>query len=350
VTPTITIFAPVLGNTIETIAFYLAHCSCNVRIVTTFAGDEKDEHPWTLQRLVNTNCEIVEIGSPPQESDFLIFTLIRQGRIPNEFRAWRTKAGAAAFLLSGVRYDDPKDRLRELVRSWPHYLGARVAIYRQSPVARWRNFPFYGQKPVYFSPYLHPQYFAESKLSDAFTPISSVEQRRFRVGFLGNRQPAERIAQLAQCRQAIDEAGIAVIGRDLNSSVSKAEAVWIEYGGWESAGPRGLDPNTYLRVLADMDFCISPPGWGQWWTHRTVEAIVRGSVPIIADPDLYNLGLRDGENCIMVTHGDWLKATRRALAMPQSEVIGLRSSVVALREKRLAPNAAAEYFCSQLLG
>jgi hypothetical protein len=334
---------------IETIAFYLTHGGCRVRIVTDFEGDEKGEHHWSLHRLAQTDCELLEIGSPPQQSDLLIFSLIRSGRMPNELTAWRNKAAAVAFLLSDIGHVDYKNRLRELVRSWPHYLGASRAIYRHSPVARWRTFPFYRQKPVYFSPYLHPQYFVPAELSNAFSIVKSTVQRRFRLGFLGNRQPPRRAAQLAQCRRAIEEAGITVIGSHLESSDSTNQVVWVEYGGSESAGLSGLDPSAYLRILADMDFCISPPGWERY-THRTVEAIVRGSVPILAEPSAYDLGLRDGENCIVVRNGDWLEATRRALGIAKSEVVRLRSSVLALREERLVPAVVAEHFCSQLLG
>jgi hypothetical protein len=202
---------------------------------------------------------------------------------------------------------------------------------------------------VYFTPYLHPHYFVPAELRNAFSEVSNTERRRFRLGFLGNSQPPRRAVQLAQCRQAIHEAGVTVIGPNLESSDSKNQAVWIEYGGSGWTGLHGIDPTAYLRVLTDMDFCISPPGWGLY-THRTVEAIVRGSVPILAEPDVYNLDLRDGENCILVKKGDWLGATRRALATPQPEVARLRSSVLALREKRLTPDAVAEHFCSQLLG
>jgi hypothetical protein len=349
VSPVISLFAPGgVGHVIETTAFYLTRGGCRVRIVTEFEGDERGEHPWSLQRLAKTDCELVEIGSPPQESDLLIFPLVRHGKISNELAAWRAKAAAVAFLLSDIRYDDHKDRLRELVRSWPHYLAASFAIYRHSPVARWRNFPFYWQKPVYFTSYLHPHYFAPGELSNAFSGVSSTEQRRFRLGFLGNRQPPRRAVQLAQCRQAIDDAGITMIGPDLEPSESENQAVWVEYGESGSIGSNGLDPTAYLRVLSDMDFCVSPPGW-DWYTHRTIEAIVRGSVPILAEPEVYNLDLRDRENCIVVNNSDWLGATRRALAMPQSEVVRLRRSVLALRE-RLAPDAAAEHFCFQLFG
>jgi hypothetical protein len=139
-----------------------------------------------------------------------------------------------------------------------------------------------------------------------------------------------------------------VIGSELDYSDSKNQAVWVEYGGPESSGTNALDQNVYLDVLTDMDFCISPPGWG-WYTHRTVEALVRGSIPILAEPDVYNLDLRDGENCIVVRNGDWRGGTRRALDMRESEVVRMRTCVLALRENSLLPDIVAERFCSQVL-
>src|SRR5262249_47652611 len=122
--PTITVFALDLNHTVETIALYLTHGrNCRVRIVTNFKRDDTSEHQWSFYRLERTNCELVEIGSPPKESDLFIFNLVRHGHIPTEVTAWRAKSAEAAFLLSGIFYEDYKDRLRELVRSWPHYLG-----------------------------------------------------------------------------------------------------------------------------------------------------------------------------------------------------------------------------------
>jgi hypothetical protein len=347
-TATITLFAPALNHTVETIAFYLRHgSSCRVRIVTNFEGDNTSEHPWALYRLERTNCEIVQIGSPPRESNLFIFNLVRHGRVPNEVTAWRAKSTETAFLLSGIFYEHYKDRLRELVRSWPHYFGASRAIYQRSRMARWQTFPFYRQKPVYYSPYLHPQYFLPEELSNAFGAVKRAEQRRFRLGFLGGQQPPRRSAQLAQCRQAIDEAGITIVRSNFGSSEGANKAAWLEIGGSETTV--AVDPSEYLHILADMDFCVSPPGWGRY-SHRTVEAIVRGAVPILSDASAYDLDLRDGENCIIVSDGNWREATRRALVMSQSEVVRLRNSVLALREERVAPNIAAECFCSQLLG
>jgi hypothetical protein len=71
---------------------------------------------------------------------------------------------------------------------------------------------------------------------------------------------------------------------------------------------------------------------------------------MIEDPDLYSLGLRDGENCVLVKGCDWADATRRTLALPEAEILRMRRNVLALREERLLPEKAGSRFRRSLLG
>jgi hypothetical protein len=159
-------------------------------------------------------------------------------------------------------------------------------------------------------------------------------QRKYRVAFIGNRQPPERLTKLMQCRDAL-------VG-------AERQTYWHEYGGQESTGPRRLEPTQYMRVLSDTDFCISPPGWGDLYAHRTVEALIRGSIPIIDDPHNYDLEFRNKQNCILANRHDWGTAIRTALSMSDPEVLRMRRNVLALREERLLPNKAVDRFCSQI--
>src|SRR5262249_51778236 len=93
--------------------------------------------------------------------------------------------------------------------------------------------------------------------------------------------------------------------------------------------------------------CISPPGWGAF-THRTIEALVRGSIPIIEDPRVYGLELRDNDNCIIARPDDWGAAVQRALKMDEEEIRRIRRNVIGLREKQLLDDRAVEHFESQL--
>jgi hypothetical protein len=286
---------------------------CRVRVATMFDGDETTEHPWALRRMRECGgIEIMHCGEPA-ESDILLFHLVRHGRISNNLIFWRARAESAAYLSLSEGRLSWGDWCRETVRSFPHYLRARKITIR---------------------PYIHPQFLVNAEWrQSSFASINAEAVRQWRIGFLGNRQPPERMERLMQCRKAL-------VGVD--------RVYWHEYGGWESTGPRGIEPMEYMEVLSDMDFCISPPGWGRSFTHRTIEALARGSIPIIEDPELYGLELRDNDNCIIARPDDWGVAVRRALEMSEAEVRRMRRRVIMLRENYLLLPRAMEHFRSQL--
>ena len=346
--PVVTFFAPSLGHMTETMAYLLAHDdACSVRVVTRTDSDERSEHPWCLNRLrSHGGIEIVDLRLAAQPSEMLLFPSCRQGsRCRRSCRPGRQLARNAAFLPATWEISSLGDRLRELVRSFPHYLGARFAVFsgRRPLSGRWQ---FLLQRPVFYAPFIHPHFLTNVDwLAAATVPVSSQARRRFRVGFLGNRQPPERVGQLAQCHQALVDASVSIVGADLEPS-SGQSAVWIVYG--DGGDTKGLDPRQYMAVLSDMDLCISPPGWGRNWTHRTVEALVRGAIPVLEDPDLYDVGLKDGETCMLVRNGDWAEATRRALAIADDEIVAMRRAVLELSRRTLTIERMATRLCSQL--
>jgi hypothetical protein len=320
----VTFFAPELCDAVETMAYFLRiEEACHVRLATRLEGDERTEHPWVLRRIRQFGgIEIAPYDGMPQHSDVLVFYLVRHGRISDNFAPWRARAKSAVYLLPSEGPVSWPDWLRETVRSFPHYLRARKITFR---------------------PYIHPALIANSEWFKAsLGPIDIDDRRRWRLGFLGNRQPPERIARLAQCKDAF-------VGAENRVN-------WHEYehnlGDWESnRRPRfePLEQMDYMRALSDMDFCVSPPGWGQQWTHRTIEALVRGSIPIIEDPQVYGLQLRDAENCIVAKPDDWGAAVRRALDLGEAEIRRMRRNVVALREEQLLPKRAIDHFRSQVI-
>jgi hypothetical protein len=311
----VTLFFPELFNTVETMLYFLASDkTLHVRLATSFDGDEKSEHPWALRRIKDFGgVEIVPFDHSPQRSEILAFYLARNKSISDKLGLWRTLASSIVYMS---RIDGPigvKDRIRETVRSFPHYLQARR---------------------IRFSPYIHPGLIANCEwLKASFAPIDIDATRRWRLGFLGNRQPPERMRRLARCKAALAGA--------------ESRVKWHEYGGLESSVPRGIEPMDYVQVLSDMDFCLSPPGW-DWYTHRTVEALVRGSIPVIEDPQVYGLDLADGENCIVAEPHDWGAAVRRVMELTEANILRLRQNVMALRQERLLPEKASHRFRSQL--
>jgi hypothetical protein len=309
----VTFFAPELFHAIETMVYFLAIGEvCRVRVATRLDGDETTEHPWVLGRMREFGGVEITHCDEPAESDIFIFQLIRHGRISKELAPWRARAQSAAYLWPSEGPPNRGDWWRETIRSFPHYLWARKIALR---------------------PYIHPQLFANPKWrQSSFEPIGADVPRRWRIGFLGNRQPAERTARLVQCKEAL-------IGVD--------RVQWHEYGDGATNEPRGIAPMEYVTALSEMDFCISPPGWS-WYTHRTIEALVRGSIPIIEDPQVYGLALRDNETCIIARADNWGATVRRALKISEADILRMRRNVIALRERQLLPKRVIEHFRSEL--
>jgi hypothetical protein len=63
---------------------------------------------------------------------------------------------------------------------------------------------------------------------------------------------------------------------------------------------------------------------------------------------IYELGLRDGENCLLVEGGDWSAAVRRALAMPLPEIVRMRTHLHRLNVSQLQYDPLSRGICDRL--
>ena len=108
---------------------------------------------------------------------------------------------------------------------------------------------------------------------------------------------------------------------------------WHEY---PDAAPVGLDPIEFLNVLSRSDFTLCPIGYSLV-THRPIEALLRGSIPVMSahDLDLYGIELKDGTNCIAVSDGDWPTTIQRLRTIEESEIVAMRSSIYSMFDDRL---------------
>jgi hypothetical protein len=108
---------------------------------------------------------------------------------------------------------------------------------------------------------------------------------------------------------------------------------WHEY---PDAAPVGLDPREFLDVLSRSDFTLCPIGYSLV-THRPIEAMLRGSIPVISanELDLYGIEFKDGTNCIAVSGGDWPNAIQRLARIEENEIIGMRSNIYSMFDDRL---------------
>jgi hypothetical protein len=78
-------------------------------------------------------------------------------------------------------------------------------------------------------------------------------------------------------------------------------------------------------------------------THRPLEAMLRGSIPVLAESetDLYGFDLVDSENCIAVPKGGWADAMRRLAAYPEAEIVRMRRNIHGMFEAHLCYESVA---------
>ena len=340
----VTFFQSHLSHFVETMATFLAlDHQLTVRVVTSKErGSEFTEHPWILDRLAaNPRVEVVDLGDPVLDSSLVVYGLPRSTPQPPALAAWLARAEASAIFPAGNHYGSRLDWLRELKHSFPHFLHARFLILERQ--SRPLDFRFGCWRRVSYAPSVHPNYLSNPQGAELMFSPPPEGPRRFRISFVGNRQPAERSARLDACLAALRaHPALSITADPRSESPGSRQALWIEYD--LAAGTRGLDAPDYCSALADSDFCLSPPGWGLNWTHRTIEAMVRGAIPVIDDPESYCLPLVDGVNCVIVRDGNWARAVEQCLAFSPDDVAAMRAGVLRLREEWLLMEIAADRF------
>lgn len=326
---TVCVFAPNLFHALETIGFYFGSSGFDVVFATVQNGDDRSEHPWSLQRVRQTQ-EVRSISDNPGRYDLLIADAFMDVKYSGDLVRWSSHADQRAFLFphDGTTF---KRRGGHLLRYWPNSLTARTAIFIGDRRLTIDTISPAFQRRVFYPPYIHPQLLADEPLRQVFADFSTIEDRHFSIGFLGNRNPPERERILAECRRAVDQ--------------TDARALWGVYGDDEHH--KAFSPQEYIGALGKMDFCICPGGWGGNWTHRVVESLCRGAIPILPDPHLYGLGLQDSKTCLTVGGDDWNAVVSRALRLPHSTIQEMRANVLALRDDMLTPSAASRRFSEQ---
>jgi hypothetical protein len=84
-------------------------------------------------------------------------------------------------------------------------------------------------------------------------------------------------------------------------------------------------------VLSNSDFTLCPRGYSLV-THRPIEALLRGSIPVLSEDelDLYGLELKDADNCISVQDGRWRQTVERLAQTKEGEIAGMRARIDAM--------------------
>ena len=225
-------------------------------------------------------------------------------------------------------------------------VGDRKSPYRQACMKQWHEILWYGRKlfqadrvvykdgfyPVdlfgLFLPRRVTGFDVHSKFlhdQDAYRLIHSADwesgkERPILANFLGCRDPMRRARIVDSVRPFFfDKDGTTP------NEVSGKKMYWHEYS---DARPSALGLTDYLDILSDSDFTLCPPGYSLV-THRPLEAMLRGSIPVINsnELDLYDIGLKDGLNCISAAPDNWPSAMERIYHMKEDRILAMRQNL-----------------------
>jgi hypothetical protein len=236
-------------------------------------------------------------------------------------RALADRAGSITLISSGDRSRTMGKALR-LQGQELGLFGRRMAKVRRIAYKD-GHFPFDlfamlgSRRVVGFDP--HAKFLQDRTLFDAMHARDwEVDQARpIRVNFLGSRDPLAR----GRILDSVEP----FFSRPASPASPGQRMLWHAY---TDANPAALSQQEFLRVLTDSDFTLSPPGYSLV-THRPVEALLRGSIPILhrSELDLYDMNLKDGVNCVAVEEGQWAQAMARVLAMSPVSIVAMRHAV-----------------------
>jgi hypothetical protein len=123
----------------------------------------------------------------------------------------------------------------------------------------------------------------------------------------------------------------------------KQAIVWMVRGkpddpNWESRAD-SIHPKNWAGVLKSADFSVCPPGY-ELKTHRVIESLLCGSIPILDCPQEYDVGLMHGVNCLVARKNTWKEVVSQALNFSQEQIIAMRENIRECRGRFLSLNSA----------
>jgi len=163
------------------------------------------------------------------------------------------------------------------------------------------------------------------------------QHRRHRLNFIGTPSPDSRARMLQDIEAFLVRRG-ECLARAPDQS---GDILWLN--GVE------VPAGQFCQLLTDSDYTLCPPGHVRL-THRVVEALVRGSIPILHADELplYDLGLESGKNCIAVRPGGWGEALAAALEVGHASTEQMRANILQMREAHLTIAASNRRLCRRL--
>lgn len=303
------------------------------------AGVEWQYHAWLFDE-----ADLASVGETRRlpQVDALLWELRSSSPCyPRRLRAWLAQADTVAAWntidYAGGPWRNVHAELAAAIRNAGSLaLTDRVVVRSGRPYIRptiWRG---RGCRQGYF---VHPKFVREPTLrSEMFDQAWDAEViRPVRLVFSGNPQPAFRMELVREIGRYLERRlDVEVLGHHSQMEVGPGRSSGEPKALWMVREPV-QDPDWFHRsdvippvewpaVMRRCDFAFCPPGFERK-THRVIESLLQGVVPILDCPEEYDLGLADGQNCIVAKKGQWRVAVKRALELSQSEIVALRKAV-----------------------
>jgi hypothetical protein len=279
----------------------------------TFVGQDDSTLPSNIDRL------IVQAFPRPTESLDHVGRLARRARkitlitAGDRSRPWRTALALQWLEVRRIgRHARKVDRVVYKDGFYPRDLLGLVASRQVI------GFDVHSQ-------FLHDPVLYRAMHARDWSPGS---RRPILANFLGSQDPDTRKRILDQVRPLFHSGD-----KGARPVPGEKTMFWHEYS---DASPIGLPPEEFVRMLTNSDFALCPRGYSLV-THRPIEALLRGSIPVLASDefDLYGIDLKDGENCIGVKDGRWAEALHRLGTLREDEIIRMRRRIGAMFESHL---------------
>jgi hypothetical protein len=187
---------------------------------------------------------------------------------------------------------------------------------------------------------VHSQFLHEEELFKAIhtNDWKTDASRSILVNFMGSQDPDIR-------RNVLDSVRSLFLKHD-NKDAKNKSWFWHEYS---DASPGGIGPDEFIDILHNSDFTLCPPGYSLI-THRPFEALLNGSIPVLNsnELDLYDIGIADGINCIVVYDNQWSACLEKLATIEEEKIRIMRQNIKTMFAKLLNYEASAQRMCRRL--
>jgi len=314
----------------------------------------------------DADLKIVESELSVPRVEVLLFQISRSApRFPDRLIAWIEKAGLVAAWNTNAHestfYLNLRMELAAVYRYARFLFSFRNIIVRCGRL-KWRPTGLFACAAYEFF-FPHPIFLRDPELRAEMYDAKWIPETRrpIRLIFGGASHPDVRKRILDRAKIALKLRHDIVFFNKYGDFIQAPSKIadgrkWILWAARDNDDPHNVNwteradivpPARWPKTLQLVDFSLSPPG-DERKTHRVIESLMQGVIPIIDCPDLYEVGLQDGVNCIVVQRNDWEGAVNRALDCDVETIVRMRRAIKCLADADLGINGAARHWLRRM--